>query len=176
MRSPGKQQYYDPFIEGENQEEAQVQLRAVAVSEPGTYILFEDMLDAIRSFALSVDTFKKQQGIHELIEWLEGTGAAFYEEEGEDQAVPVKRFKTRVDAERIELFPDGDRKWHARLIDHDGQVIGEANGGSFDREWVEQDAAAQYPDLIIYQMETENDDSTWQGKGPSPRLWQQNQD
>jgi hypothetical protein len=174
LRSPGKQQYYDPIIEGE--EDAQVQLRAIAAPEPGTYILFEDMLDAIRSFALSVDTFKKQQGIHELLQWLEATGDAFYEgvEEEGQEAVPVKRFKTRADAERIELYPDGDRKWHARLVDHDGNDIGEANGGSFDRDWVEKDASAQYPDLIIHQMEGEDEDSNWTGKGPSPRLWGKN--
>lgn len=175
MRSPGKQQYYDPFIEGED-EEAQIQLRALAVAEPGTYILFEDMLDAIRSFALTVDTFKKQQGIHELIMWLEGTGGAFYEEEEEEEKVPLKIFKTKNDPERIELYPDSDRKWHARLIDHDGNVIGEANKGSFDREWVEKDAASQYPDLTIYQMESEDEDSTWKGKGLSPRLWKNQAD
>ena len=171
MRSPGKHQYYDPIIEGQ-EEEAQIQLRAIAVQEPGTYILFEDIIEAIGSFALTVDTFKKQQGIHELISWLEGTGGNFYAEDEEEPNKPVGRiFKTRADAERIELYPDGDRKWHARLVDHDGNDIGEANGGSFDREWVEKDAAEQYPDLIIHQMESEDEDSTWMGKGPSPRLW-----
>jgi len=171
MRSPGKQQYYDPFIEGEDVE-AQVQLRAIGVQEPGTYILFEDMLDAIRSFALTVDSFKKQQGVHELISWLEGTGSAFFEGEEEEPEKPLGRiFKTKADAERIELFPDSDRKWHARLIDHDGNIIGEANNGSFDQQWVEKDAAEQYPDLIIHQMESEEEDSTWMGKGPSPRIW-----
>ena len=175
MRSPGKQQYYDPFVEGEDAE-AQVQLRAIGVQEPGTYILFEDMLDAIRSFALSVDTFKKQQGIHELIQWLEGTASGFGDEESfnvDEVAKPQGRiFKTKADPERIELYPDADRKWHARLIDHDGQIIGEVNNGSFDQQWVEKDAAEQYPELIIHQMETEDEDSTWMGKGPSPRIWQ----
>jgi hypothetical protein len=173
MKNPGRQQYYDPYIEGEEETiEAQVQLRAIGVQEPGTYILFEDIMDAIRSFALSVDSFKKQQGVHELIMWLEGTGAGFAEEE---QTQPGRIFPTKesveVEAERIELYPDADKKWHARLIDHNGLIIGSVNGGSFDREWVETDAASQYPNLTIHQMEEESDDSTWTHKGPSKRLW-----
>lgn len=173
MRNPGKQQYYDPFIEGEDTE-GQVQLRAIAAPEPGTYILFEDILEAIGSFALTVDSFKKQQAIHELIMWLEGSGGEFVsDEEAPDQPQKfVKKFKTKDDPERLELYPDSDRKWHVRAIDHDGNIIGEINAGSFDREWVEKDAAEQYPDLIIHQMESEDEDSTWDHKGPSKRLWQ----
>ena len=176
MRNPGRQQYYDPYIEGEEENiEAQVQLRAIGVQEPGTYILFEDILDAIRSFALSVDNFKKQQGVHELIMWLEGTGAGFVEEN--EQIPQGIVFSTKeslalgADAERIELYPDADKKWHARLIDHSGQIIGDINSGSFDQQWVEKDAAEQYPDLIIHQMESEDEDSTWSYKGPSSRIW-----
>jgi len=173
MRSPGRQQYYDPFIEGEETEvETQLQLRAIAVQEPGTYILFEDMLDAIRSFAFSVDTFAKQQGIHELIMWLEGTGAIFAEDMPEEQMKGIK-----VDnAERIELYPDANKKWHARLIGINGEILGKVNDGSFDRDWVEQDIALKYPNIEIWQMEAEDEDSTWKGKGPSPRLWQRPQD
>ncbi len=170
MRSPGRQQYYDPIVEG-GEEQEQVQLRAIAVQEPGTYILIEDILDAIMFFSVSLDSFQKQQAIHELVAWLEGIGTGFIEET-EDEEKPIGRiFKTKDDPERIELYPDGDRKWHARLVDHDGNDIGEANGGSFDRSWVEKDAAERYPDLIIHQMEDEQEDSTWEGKGPSPRLW-----
>ena len=170
MRSPGRQQYYDPFVEGQDAE-TQVQLRAIGVQEPGTYILFEDMLAAIESFALSVDSFSKQRGIHELLTWLEGSGGQFFEEE-EAEEKPVGRiFKTKADPERIELYPDADRKWHARLIDHDGNIIGEVNNGDFNQQFVEKDAAEKYPDLIIHQMESEDEDSTWHGKGLSPRLW-----
>lgn len=172
MRSPGKHQYYDPMIEGEDSE-AQVQLRAIAAPEPGMYVLFEDILEAIGSFALTVDSFKKQQAIHELIMWLEGSGGEFIETEEPTEETPkfVKKFRTKEDPDRIELYPDADRKWHARLVDLDGNDIGEVNDGSFDREWVEKDASTQYPHLIIHQMEHEDEDSTWTGKGPSPRLW-----
>jgi len=170
LRSPGKQQYYDPIVEGQDVD-AQVQMRAIGVAEPGTYILFEDMLAAIESFALTLDSFAKQRGIHELLDWLEGTGGSFAEET-EEPAKPVGRiFRTKDDPAKIELYPDGDRKWHARLVDLEGNDIGEANGGSFDRNWVEEDARQQYPDLEIIQMESEDDDSSWTGKGPSPRLW-----
>ena len=173
MKNPGRQDYYDPMIEGET--EAQVQLRAIGVQEPGTYILFEDFMDAIRSFALSVDNFKKQQGVHELIMWLEGTASEFGKNEEtfdvDNFSKAVLKDKLEVDAERIELYPDADKKWHARTIDSNGHIIGDINDGSFDREWVEKDAAMQYPDLIIHQMESEDEDSTWNRKGPSPRIW-----
>ena len=168
MRNPGRQQYYDPFIEGE---ETQVQLRAIGVQEPGTYILFEDIMDAIRSFALSVDSFKKQQGVHELIMWLEGTSSGFTTEDQVQKNVIFPPEKLEIDAERIELYPDADRKWHARLIDYSGQIIGSVNDGSYDRTWVEEDAAEKYPNLVIWQMEAEDEDSTWTKKGPSSRLW-----
>jgi len=163
------------MIEGEDVD-AQTQLRAIAVAEPGTYILFEDIIAAIGSFALTVDSFTKQRAIHELIMWLEGTGGDFPEQE-EEAAAPVGRiFGTKEDPDRIELYPDADRKWHARLIDLDGNIINEIGQGDFNQQYVEQLAAEQYPHLTIHQMEAEDEDSTWQGKGLSPRLWRKQAD
>lgn len=171
MRSPGKQQYYDPFVEEIREpEEVQVQLRGIAVGSPGTYILFEDFLDAIRAFAFAAEDSKKQQTIYELITWLESTfigGEILPEEDLETGKV----LSTIGDAKRIELYPDADNKWHARLVDNNGLVIGEVNKGSFDRTWVEEDAALKYPKLEIVQLESEDEDSTWTHKGPSKRLW-----
>jgi hypothetical protein len=178
LRNPGKQQYYDPIVQ-DYAEEDQLQMRAIGVQEPGTYILFEDIVDVIRSFALSVDDSRKRQGLLELIMWLE-TGSMGLQEpdvvkeddlRASNVSKPVRKFRTKEDPDRIELYPDASRKWHARLVDLEGNVIGPVNDGSFDRNWVEKDAAEKYPELIIHQMESEQDDSTWDHKGPSKRLW-----
>ncbi len=168
MRSPGKQQYYDPFIE--EQEEVQLQLRGIAVSEPGTYILFEDFIDAIRTFAFSAADSKRQQAIYELINWLESTfiGDELYEDE---DSLTVGKILHTVDAERVELYPDTDRKWHGRIIDKNGNILGQVNDGDFNRDWVEKDIKNKYPDLEIVQLESEDEDSTWTIMGPSKRLW-----
>ena len=182
MRNPGKHQYYDPFVEGENVEEVQLQIRGIAVGEPGLYILFEDFLSAIGSYAFAADDPNKQRTIYELISWLEQTFIPGEEgnraNEGYDDVVVLqnqdgrgKIVSTIDDATRVELYPDADRKWHARLVDKNGLVIGRVNNGSFDRNWVEKDVAEKYPDLEIVQLESEDEDSTWTHKGPSKRLW-----
>lgn len=182
MRSPGRQQYYDPFVEGEASEEVQLQIRGIAVGEPGVYILFEDFIETIRSYAFMADDPRKQQAVYELISWLEETllqePKRDSSEEGYDDVVVLqnqqgrgKIISTIDDAERIELYPDADRKWQARLIDKNGLIIGKVNDGSFDRSFVEKDAAYKYPDLEIVQVESEDEDSTWTKKGPSKRLW-----
>lgn len=179
MRSPGKQQYYDPFVEtAKEQEEVQLQLRGIGVAEPGTYILFDDILETIRVYAFSAEDSKKQQTIYELINWLESIilSGEVLEEDFEESISEIKSGRgvivsTIDEAERIELYPDADSKWHARLIDKNGLIIGRVNDGSFDRDWVETDAAKKYPKLEIVQLESEEEDSTWTHKGPSKRLW-----
>lgn len=165
MRNPGRQQYYDPIVEEPTQEAVpQLQMRGIAVSEPGVYILLDDFIDAIRSYAFGADDPKKQQAIYELIGWFEETDtlSAITEED------PLQ---IAEDADKIELYPDADGKWHSRLIDSNGNVMGQINDGSFDRNWVEQDTFEKYPDLEVIQLESENEDSTWKHMGPSKRLW-----
>jgi len=86
-----------------------------------------------------------------------------------------------TDLSRIEMFPAGPEsearlpqdigKWIGRRINSDGSVAEEAPG-DFDYERALHQAQGLWPGLTVYELRAENEDSTWDGTGPSPRLWQ----
>lgn len=83
--------------------------------------------------------------------------------------------------ERIELFPIGQEstsrlpeqigKWVARHVGADGRVLAESSG-SFQHDAALAEAQQMWPGLEVYELTSEIEDSTWEGVGPSPRLWQ----
>lgn len=85
------------------------------------------------------------------------------------------------DLSRIEMFPAGPEsesrlpqdigKWIGRRINPDGSIAEEASG-DFDYERALHQAQDLWPGLTVYELRAENEDSTWDGSGPSPRLWQ----
>ena len=86
-----------------------------------------------------------------------------------------------TDYTRIELFPAGAEslarlpqeqgKWIGRRIAPDGTVAEEAPG-DFDHDTALAQATGLWPGLMVYELNAENEDSTWDGIGPSPRIWQ----
>jgi len=84
------------------------------------------------------------------------------------------------DLSRIELFPIGQEstsrlpeqigKWVGRKIAPDGSIEAEAPG-DFDHDRALAQAQAMWPELTVYELNAEIEDSTWEGSGPSPRLW-----
>lgn len=82
---------------------------------------------------------------------------------------------------RIELYPEGNvtdggggdqqLRWVGRLIGDQGEVVATANG-SFDHDDALRQAQELWPDLEVFELREEGEDSTWDGMGPSPRLWQ----
>lgn len=84
------------------------------------------------------------------------------------------------DLSRIELFPAGAEslgrlpqdqgKWIGRRINEDGSVAEEAPG-DFDHDRALAQAQELWPGLTVYELNAEHEDSTWEGVGPSPRLW-----
>ena len=86
-----------------------------------------------------------------------------------------------TDYTRIELFPAGAEslarlpqeqgKWIGRRIAADGTVAEEAPG-DFDHDTALAQATGLWPGLMVYELNAENEDSTWDGIGPSPRIWQ----
>src|SRR5688572_29092138 len=78
------------------------------------------------------------------------------------------------DLSRIELFPEvvGDviTRWGARRINAEGGVEEEISG-SADHDEVLSRAEATWPGLTVFELKSETEDSTWQGTGPSPRMW-----
>lgn len=85
------------------------------------------------------------------------------------------------DLSRIELFPVGQDsvsrmpseigKWIARKVERDGSISG-YTPGDFDNERALKQAEATWPGLQVYELRSEIEDSTWEGTGPSPRIWQ----
>lgn len=86
------------------------------------------------------------------------------------------------DLSRIELFPVGQEsegrlmdqpigKWMARKIGSDGRIV-EQSPGDFDHGNALKQAQEMWPGLQVYQLNNELEDSTWNGVGPSPRMWQ----
>lgn len=80
------------------------------------------------------------------------------------------------DLSRIELYPEGhpddpNPKWRGRLIRPDGAVGGTASG-DFNHDRALRQAQELWPGLPVYELRSEGEDSTWEGQGPSPRLWQ----
>lgn len=81
------------------------------------------------------------------------------------------------DVSRIEVFQDPAdptlRRWCARYVLPDGRV----DSGSIedtDRDRVISMAQEAWPGLDVYELQDPGEDSTWEGMGPSPRLWQSN--
>lgn len=82
---------------------------------------------------------------------------------------------------RIELYPEGSitdggggdqqLRWVGRLIGDQGEVVATANG-SFDHDDALRQAQELWPGLEVFELREEGEDSTWDGMGPSPRLWQ----
>jgi hypothetical protein len=86
--------------------------------------------------------------------------------------------------ERIEVYPDPPEdprpKWYARSIDTSGFIL-KTTGGSFDQEWVIQNASERWPDIPIHMLKSAGEDSKWVEDGtrgvfpskgpPIRRLW-----
>jgi hypothetical protein len=85
------------------------------------------------------------------------------------------------DLARIELFPVGQDstarlpeehgKWVARKVETDGSISGYTQG-DFDHDRAQTQAQQIWPGLQVFELRSEIEDSTWEGTGPSPRLWQ----
>lgn len=98
---------------------------------------------------------------------------------------PIIQVPSSVDGaenkERIEVFPIGMDspsrlptevgRWASRRIAADGSIAEQGKSAAQQYEAVSM-AQAQWPGLEVYTLTMEIDDSTWDGVGPSPRLWQ----
>jgi hypothetical protein len=83
---------------------------------------------------------------------------------------------------RIELYPEQDvrdnavtLRWVGRLVSDEGVIIEKAQG-SFDHDDALRQAQELWPGLEVFELREESEDSTWEGMGPSPRLWQNRQE
>lgn len=76
------------------------------------------------------------------------------------------------DLSRVEVFQDESFKWWGRQVAADGSLTGNRIG-DFDHATLLNQVREAWPTLPVYELRNEGEDSTWEGHGPSPRLWQQ---
>jgi hypothetical protein len=94
---------------------------------------------------------------------------------------PIIQAPSKVESaasRRIELYPEQDvrdnavtLRWVGRLVDESG-ILDKAPG-SFDHDDALRQAQEKWPGLEVFELREESEDSTHEGFGPSPRLWQQ---
>lgn len=83
--------------------------------------------------------------------------------------------------DRIEIFPVGMDtpsrapseigKWASRRVDAEGRIAEQGPAAAHQDEAIRQ-AEMKWPGIPVYQLQYEMEDSTWEGMGPTPRLWQ----
>lgn len=184
-----KTQFYEPMIQNEQQA---TPIRGFQTQIAGTYVLFDDVITAIRQYAQSFDDPEAGALIHELANWL-SSGEAVPEPAPELEVVaeeqPYEVYGSEPDdvspgVERIEVFPDPPDdprpKWYARSVDTGGFIL-KTTGGSFDQEWVIRNAEERWPGIPIHLLKSAGDDSKWTEDGtrgvfpskgpPVRRLW-----
>jgi len=162
------------------------EIRGFPVTAAGTYVLFEDVVAAIREYAQSLDDPQDGAAIHALAAWL-SSGMEVEPQRAQDtaqalvEAMPPEVFEAEPDdvtngVARVEIFPDNPDdprpRWHARTIDTSGYIIKTTNG-SFDQEWVIQNAQERFPGIEIYLLRHAGEDSKWtedQHRGVFPSM------
>jgi len=174
---PRQRQFYDPQIDDGSPQETI--LRGFQVQIGGTYVLLDDVVTVLRMYADSIDSI----AVHEAANWLI-SGQQLPEIESQDRTPDTTNIAHEVhgaepddvnlDVDRVEVFPNEEGKWFARSIDTGGNIMKTTNG-SFDVNWVVQNAEDRWPGIPIRIVASESSDSMWEErgrKGPSPkRLW-----
>jgi hypothetical protein len=161
----------------------QLQIRGFPVPEAGTYVLVNDVVSAIRAFAQSLPDPEDGALVHELASWL---AAGAVPPAGEDSSPhvevapqPLEQIGEAVDTpdvfgaeeddvspgvDRVEIYPDPPEdprpKWYARSIDTGGFILKVTNG-SYDFEWVVQNAEERWPGIPLHLLKSAGEDSKW---------------
>ena len=168
----------------------QQQMRGFPVEETGIYVLLGDVVLAVRAYAQSLDDPEAGALVHELASWLSGGEQATEPlRDGEPEALHevhgAEPDDNGLSVERVEIYPDppddAKPKWYARSIDTGGFILKITNG-SFDQDWVIQNAGERWPGVPIHLLKNGGEDSKWVEDGtrgvfpskgpPVRRLWQ----
>ena len=98
-----------------------------------------------------------------------------------DPEIQTTRFVPGLeDLNRIEIYPVGPEstarlpqeigKWAARRVDGQGGIVDQGASDTQQERTIDL-ARERWPGLEVYVLGAEIEDSTWEGVGPSPRLW-----
>ena len=139
-------------------------IRGLQVMEVGTYVLMADVVTAIREYAQAQDDPNAGALLHDLATWLDGGLPAAEEPPSEPEVHGAEVDDVTEGVARVEIYPDPPDdprpKWYARTIDTGGYILKVTNG-SFDQEWVIQNAQERFPDVEIFLLRNAGEDSKW---------------
>ena len=163
-----------------------MQIRGVQVSIGGTYVLMDDVVTALRGFAQSMEVSEAvaASAVHEAATWLQqgADQSALPSYESAVEAVGHSPITDAVrggpeppygqepldespDIGRVEIYPDPPEdpnpKWYARSVDTGGYIL-QVTSGSYDQEWVIQNAQERWPGKDIYLLRNAGEDSKWE--------------
>lgn len=142
------------------------EIQGFQVPTEGTYVLLEDVVSAIRAYAQSLEDPNAGALVHDLATWLDAGRNPEVEQEATETPVPYGAEEDDVSegVERIEVYPDPPEdprpKWYARSIDTSGFILKTTNG-SFDQEWVIQNAQERWPGIPVHLLKSAGEDSKW---------------
>ena len=152
------------------------EIRGFPVTEAGTYVLIDDVVAAIRECAQAQDDPNAGALIHDLASWLDSGLPETQEETPAPEVHEAEPDDVTNGVARVEIFPDNPDdprpKWHARTVDTSGFIIKTTNG-SYDQEWVIQNAQERFPGIEIYLLRHAGEDSKWtedQHRGAFPSM------
>jgi hypothetical protein len=171
---PTRERFYDPLLQEEQQASP---IRGFQVMIGGTYVLLDDIVTSLREYAQSLPDPAAGGLIHEVATWLQSGERSLPEmiqvpgpEESEPTAAPVQvpgPLDLRVD--RVEVYPDDPTavkpRWLARSCDSDGKILFVTNG-SFDQDYVIQDAGQRWPGVDIHLLTHAGIDTVWEERDP----------
>jgi len=147
-------------------------IRGLQVQEAGTYVLMADVVTAIREYAQALDDPNAGALIHDLATWLDGglpNEDALPVAVSEPRTNETEVFGSEPDdvtegVARVEIFPDNPDdprpRWHARTVDTGGYIL-KTTAGSFDQEWVIQNAQERFPGVEVFVLRHAGEDSKW---------------
>lgn len=140
-----------------------------------TYVVMDDVITSIREYAQSLEDPNAGALIHDLATWLDGgLDTTGYGDEA-PQVYPESALESpevfgaehddvSEDVARVEIYPDPPEdprpKWYARSIDTGGFILKTTNG-SFDQEWVIQNAQERWPGIDVHLLKSAGEDSKW---------------
>jgi len=143
------------------------EIRGIPVQAPGTYVLLEDVVAAVREYAQAQDDPNAGALVHDLATWLDGGLPPHPHEQSPPSQPEVHGAEIDDVTEgvaRVEIYPDNPDdprpKWYARTVDTGGYILKTTNG-SFDQEWVIKNAEERFLGIQIYLLNHAGEDSKW---------------
>lgn len=145
------------------------EIRGIPVQAPGTYVLMEDVVAAIREYAQAQDDPNAGALVHDLATWLDGGVPEEVQKQEVIQEIVQEIFGAEADdvtngVARVEVYPDNPDdprpRWHARTVDTSGYII-KTTAGSFDQAWVIQNAQERFPGIEVFVLRHAGEDSKW---------------